>query len=160
MQRELALAICGVFWPLLAASDQPCDQGPGTVTIRGEAAVAHELREVAAAEKGLLFAQNTFADEVFDYLGCVTVADRCWHVVYLSTVWGQSCRATHRLLVFDPSRQFLGQYAGFEALPARIEADSVIFLSQGMAEGGRITFTSAGPPAEVYIGGDKLTFFR
>ena len=112
-----------------------------------------QLKDVALGRDDLLHRHGEFDEELFAYVGCVSIAEHCWHVVYLSTTWGQSCRATHRLLVFQEDRAYLGQYSHFSLEPIGVEGNAVIF-----GDGSTISFGESGPPAKVLLDGDLLEF--
>ena len=153
MKLIQAVILSSVVTGVASAAAPTCDPGRGVVTTRGPEPLTTQLRNVAAARDDLLFRQGQFDEELFVYVGCVAVGELCWHVVYLSTTWGQSCRATHRLLVYQEDLAYVGQYSNFSLEPVGIEGSAVIF-----GDGSRISFGESGPPAKVFLNGDLLEF--
>jgi hypothetical protein len=164
MRRVLfLLTSCCIALPALAAR-VPCGSGVSVRYLAGPEPVASELHAVAQQVPGLFFGRGDFDEERFTYVGAVrTGGGKVWHVAYLSTVWGTSCRATSRLLIFAADKSFVGQYAGMLARPFRIDADSIIFdAPPGAADRltFRLTFTEDGPPLKANFGGDFFVLSR
>ncbi len=147
--------------PALAAR-VPCGSGVSVRYLAGPEPMASELHSVAQQVPGLFFGRGDFDEERFTYVGAVrTAGGKVWHVAYLNTVWGATCRATSRLLIFAADRSFAGQYAGLIVRPFRIDADTIIFDAPPGATNGltfRLTFTDDGPPLKANVGGDYTVF--
>jgi len=87
-----------------------------------------------------LWAEGEFHQQEFKYLG-LTESSKPVHLVLFSTIWGDSCRATNRLLVFDQNHQFLGMYSHLNSI-LRLKSNHLVL------ESGTADFTS-GPPNKI-----------
>lgn len=93
--------------------------GPEPLTSRLWTRIGHEAT-VPVWEAG------TFHEQEFRYIGSVRGASRL-HLVWFSTTWGQGCRATNRLLVYDAGGHLLGHYGLISAKPVRVSGAAVAF---------------------------------
>lgn len=144
----------------VAANEALCGKGASQRRLTGPAPITGKLHVVAERIDGLLFRRGEFDDEQFTYIGLVKARPgTSWHVVYLSTTWGGSCRATTRLLVFSDDMRFVGQYSHFSARPLGTEGDTVFFDSPA-DQGDRITFTADGPPKKAWFDGENFELYR
>ncbi|HEV7816713.1 MAG TPA: hypothetical protein VGP06_16635 [Janthinobacterium sp.] len=138
------------------ATRVPCGSGVSVRYLAGPEPLASELHSIAQQVSGVFFARGDFDEERFTYVGAVhTAGGKTWHVAFLHTVWGTSCRSTSRLLVFSSDKRFVGQYAGLAVRPFRVDADSIIFDTPA-DQGNRLTFTAEGPPLRAQFGGEHV----
>lgn len=161
MGRGGALLLSCVFSTSAIASDAPCGSRGSERSLIGPAPLTAKLRTAAAQRKDILLGQGQFDAETFRYLGEVRrPSGKRWHVAYLETTWGTSCRSTPRLLVYSADLKYLGQYSHFGPRLLRLEGDTIHFDGVEPAEGGKIQFSDQGPPKKAYVDGQSLTFYR
>ncbi len=149
------LAIVASLW-LLGCSVLPaqgqqvpdCSDGASIRRFIGPKPLIHSLWKSLKATKVPLWAKGQFHEQEFKYLG-ITQSAKPVHLVLFSTVWGGSCRATNRLLVFDQSNQFIGMYShlssvkGFENGRLTLESGFADFQSSIPGEIDSSSFESA-----------------
>ena len=110
---------------------------------------------------GLFFKNGEFDKERFAYIGLIKVpSGQSWHIAFLETIWGCSCRHTPRLLVFSSDAHYIGQYSHFNGRQFVVDGDAIIFNDIAPEEGNRIQFTEDGPPARVWIDGESPNFYK
>lgn len=147
--------------PFSVAAQASCDTGRSARSLIGPAPLTAKLRTAAAQAPDIFFRQGEFDAETFRYLGEVRrPSGKRWHVVFLETTWGTTCRSTPRLLVYSADLKYLGQYSHFGARSFRLEGDTIHLDDAEPSEGDKIQFSDQGPPREAHVDGENLTFYR
>jgi hypothetical protein len=137
-----------------------CTQQTLAREVRGPTPLVQKLRHSAlSASKYLFFADSQFHEERFTYIGRVKNKQNFWHAVLLETIWGQSCKLTPRLLIFDSSGRYLGQFSHFSISPSEAKGSDILFPTlSGAPE--LIRFLDTGPPKFALIDGEIHGFYR
>ena len=150
--------------PVVASENNPeCGQGRSQNTLVGPAPLTAQLHASAKNQGGesIFFSKGQFEKETFRYLGEVTVSSaKKWHIVFLTTIWGESCRSTPRLLIFNEDKIFVGQYSHFGPRNIIIDGDTLLFEDADPRYGNKVKFESSGPPQTAYIDGDNFKLYR
>lgn len=104
------------------------------------------------------FVQGQFHHEEFKYIGSIKHVTKIrYELVLLTTIWGEGCRATRRLLIFDPEGKYVGSYASLQDAPIRILNSKLLFPYKSV-DGNNIDFSSANPPSQVRLDGEIFKF--
>jgi hypothetical protein len=145
---------------LTSSSSSPastCTPGRSKRLLLPPTAHAEALRNAAkSAKHSPFFDSGKFDEEWLYYIGRVHSSNsRTLEVAFLETTWGEACRVTRRLLLFDASGKYLGSYGDAPSRPT-IDRHSIVFPVPE-SEGNRIDL-HAGIPAEVRVGGELLAF--
>ena len=149
-----ASIVLGCLSPALAGG---CDSGRSVRRVVGSQELVGRLR--ASAEKATnspFLTRGTFDEEEMRYLGR-TASPGSFDLVLLTTTWGEACRATRRLLVFDNSGIYLGSYAGLSEVPTRLAGNALLFPVQPQ-HGDQIEFSAPQPAPVVRLDGHLLSF--
>ncbi len=112
------LLCCGVLGIGLAAQSpikSDCSDGASIRRFVGPEKTTQSLWLALHETKVPLWSQGEFHDQEFRLLGAAGATDQFQFVLF-TTTWGQACRATTRLLVFDRANRFLGMYSGLDTL--------------------------------------------
>lgn len=120
--------------------------------------VAEHLYQVACrADAGPW--QKGFSEERFTFIGSLTSENGVrFQVAFLSTIWGQSGRATNRLLVYSDKGRYLGRYSGLSSSePPTIISTSAVKFSVPAEYGNEVKF-NAGPPPTMLTDGELYTY--
>lgn len=141
------LAAC-VFGPCAVHADDAGGCAAGGSRIEGPEPLTGRLLAAIPASAGVRFATGTFASEQIDYVGRVAGSSESWQLLYIVTTWGESCRATARLLVFDAAGRYAGNYPGV-ARPDRIAGDRLVFPT-----GEEISLDAATLPSSMFVSGE------
>ena len=142
-----------------SAEESSCDSATDRRELIGPGPLTEKLH-VEATSQNLLFNNGEFHDERFSYIGAVrTVGGAAWHVALVVTTWGQSCRATSRLLIFDRDLHFKGQYSHFQVRRFRVEGASILIADAEQEDGNRIDFDDHGPPETAHFDGDNYELY-
>ncbi len=129
-----------------------CTPGRSKRVLHGPQPLVAELRHAVPTSADVLFPDGEFMLEDFSYVGRVDNGSHAWQLAHLTTVWGQACRATSRLLVFDDQRRYLGNFAGVPA-PSSVAGARVEF------EGADpVLFDGSTPPTQVRVDGEVHEF--
>jgi len=107
----------------------------------GPRPLIEQLWRTAKSAKVPMWGPKEFYEQEFRYLGQTQTA-QAYHLVNFVTIWGQSHRATKRLLVFDSRFHFLGMYSHLDPGVQSLKGNLLIH------ESGQADF-SAGPPAKI-----------
>lgn len=126
-----------------------CSDNAQIREVKGEKIRAEALYDLIK-EKETSWRDN-FHDEEFHYIGRL---ENGLEIAQLTTVWGQACRATNRLLIFHKN-QFIGNYGGIPDTP-KISVNKLIY-DYAKKLGSEIDFQK-GIPKEVYLDGEFFTF--
>jgi hypothetical protein len=137
-----------------AVADDSCATGRSEVQIAGPQPLIQELIKAVPESAGVFFEPGQFDRTQVSYIGRLTVARVFWDLVYLSTYWGESCRETKRLLVFNAAGSYVGNYGGIDQ-PDHLAEDRIIFPA-----GEQVQFDHAGPPDSLYLDGEVHSFDR
>jgi hypothetical protein len=123
--------------------------------------VAKKLFESARTSKpSPFFPTGTFDQEQFRYLGRVEATPTLFfEIAIVETTWGEACRMTRRILVFDKSGEYLGNFAGISKPPLRLEHQAILF-SFLPEDGNRIDFSIGSVPPQIRIDGELHDFER
>jgi hypothetical protein len=105
-------------------------------------------------DQEVFFIGEIVCDQKINFLGATKGKSKrsSFYIIALSTSWGESCKNTSRILVYNNARKYLGSYYS-EFLPTSIANDCLMF------EGGKksSSFTE-GPPKEFSIDGTEFNF--
>ena len=161
--RRLQVAIAATLFAAMAcpasASDD-CAVQARKRTLVGPRPLVTRLHAMAVRQSPG-FERHAFNEEAFRYLGQVRLASgKRWHVVFVSTISGISCRGTQRLFVFRRDMAYLGSYSGFGVYKPRIVKDAIVFDDAHPEDGDRIRFDERGPPKQILIDGELHGFHR
>ena len=100
--------------------------------------------------------KDGFDIETFTYVGNVlTKSGTTYKIGFLETVWGESCRATNRLLIFDAQNKYLGQYYGIDTDPTKIQIRKGVLSFPFESKDGNKLDLDEGPPAKAWLDGDN-----
>jgi hypothetical protein len=95
-----------------------------------------------------------FWAETFTYIGDArTKSGKVYRVGFLTTLWGEACRATNRLFIFSSDNVCLGQYGGISDPPIKI-AGSVLYFPFNEQVGNNLDLEN-GPPPTVWLDGEN-----
>ena len=141
------LAAC-VFGPCAVHADDAGGCAAGGSRIEGPEPLTGRLLAAIPASAGVRFDPGTFVSEQIDYVGRVAGSSESWQLLYIVTTWGQSCRATARLLVFDAAGRYAGNYSGV-ARPDRIAGDRLVFPT-----GEEISLAETRLPGTMFVDGE------
>lgn len=152
------IAVIGfVLTCLSSIVEAGCDSGRSVQNSIGPSELLMKLRANAEATgSSPFFKQGTFDEEELRYLGR-TPAPGAFDLVLLTTTWGEACRATRRLLVFDYSGMYLGCYTGLSAAPTQLVGSALLFPVEPEL-GDRIEFNAQQPVSKVRLDGYRLSF--
>lgn len=147
------LSALSVAWA--GAPARGCDPGRSLRELVGPAETLTRLRAAAErADPSVFFDRGQFDLERLIYLGRAT-GSGAYQAAALEVTWGQACRMTKRLLIFDARGGYVGYYGGFDESPSRLEGTVVLFPFKADL-GDRIDL-AGGPPKEVRVGGRSFT---
>ena len=100
--------------------------------------------------------QNGGTETELTYLGTIKTNKTAYKILNSSWIWGMSKRATNRIIIFDASNQYIGNYYVTTKcdLPNRIENEKLIFLRSDCENcdsiENQIDFTN-GIPEQIFI---------
>ena len=98
--------------------------------------------------------KNGFWNETFSFIGKIhTTNGKIYKIGFLSTIWGESCRATNRLFVFGNDNLCIGQYAGMMEPPIKITGSKLLFPFD--EQYGNIIDFENGPPLQIWLNGEN-----
>jgi len=129
----LALATYGSVTASYAATPRRSLVGPRPLV--------QQLWRSAGSAGVPMWKASEFHEQEFRYLGS-TQSNNPYHLVNFVTIWGQSRRATKRLLIFDSNRQLVGMYSHLDPEVLSLRGNSLI-LEHGLAD------FSVSPPAKI-----------
>jgi len=118
-----------------------CADGASIRKFNGPKPLIQILWKSLKGTKVPIWKRGEFHEQEFNYLGHITT-EHTLHLVNFTTIWGQSCRATKRLLVFDSKNRLLGMYSHLESEIKNIQNNRLIH------ESGQADFTN-GPPSKI-----------
>jgi hypothetical protein len=134
-----------------------CDSGRSVQRVVGPADTVAKLRASAeASANSPFFTYGEFEEEELHYIGR-TSDPGAFDLVLLETTWGESCRMTRRLLVFDNAGNYLGNYGGLSDAPTRLTGNTLFFPVR-QQNGDLIEFSAKIPAPEVWVDGQILSF--
>lgn len=116
MTRIPTLLWCSVLGIALAAQSPAkpdCSDGASIRRFVGPKKNTQALWLSLRGTKVPLWSKGEFHDQEFRIMGTAGSANQ-FQLVLFTTTWGQACRATTRLLVFDRANRFLGMYSGLD----------------------------------------------
>jgi hypothetical protein len=148
------LIVIGLLIPILASANElPCHSTREKRTVIGSEPTASilyaKIRDIYMGSW-----KSGFWDETFTYVGDTHTQDgKTYKIGYLVTIWGESCRATRRLFVFDHNNDYLGQYYGIMLAPTKIVGATLYFPFK--AEDGNTLSLEAGPPKQAWLDGEN-----
>lgn len=151
MKMLVAIAL---LIPILASADEPpChNTNEQRIVVGSEPTASTLYSRIRNIDLGAW--KNGFWDETFTYVGDAhTHAGKTYKVGFLRTVWGESCRATLRLFIFDDSNNYLGQYYGIMSAPTKIVGATLYFPFK--PEEGNTLDLEKGPPKRAWLDGDN-----
>lgn len=151
---RLALTTAMLLSSTASIAEGNCDTGRSEVHVSGPQPLIQELIEAVPQSAGIFFEHGKFHRAQVNYVGRLTGDRTSWDLVYLSTDWGDSCRETKRLLVFDATGSYVGSYSGVDQ-PALLTADRIIFPT-----GEEARFEHASPPDRLYVDGEVYSLER
>lgn len=100
--------------------------------------------------------EDGFSEETFTYIGEVrTKAGKTYRIGYLSTVWGEACRATSRLYIFDGDDRPLGHYDGVIMDPRKVAISGAELKFRFDPKDGNTLDLGNGPPEQAWLDGDN-----
>jgi|GEM_PF-4905734 len=149
-----AIAAALLTLPFATYASDACAPGASRVLVNGPQPVVSLLLAAIPPSAGVRFAPGTFDSEQVDYVGPVPKDRVAWQLLHITTTWGEACRATTRLLVFDRAGNYLGNYYGV-ARPDRVIGDRILFPT-----GEEIRFDGAEPPARLFVDGEAFSFAK
>jgi hypothetical protein len=145
--------------PAIAFAGQlPCGKSYEKRIVKGTAPTATMLyAKIKKIESGAW--KKGFWEETFSYIGDVhTRNGKVYKIGFLTTIWGQACRATHRLFIFGSDNSYLGQYDGITDPPVKISG-SVLYFPYDAQVGNSLDLEN-GPPAQAWLDGQNPGFAR
>lgn len=100
--------------------------------------------------------EDGFSEETFTYIGETrTKAGKTYRIGYLNTVWGQACRATSRLYIFDGDDRPLGHYDGIITDPRKVTITGTVLKFKFDPSDGNTLDLGNGPPERARLDGDN-----
>lgn len=137
------------------AESNSCNTNAEKRTVIGKEPTAKVLyAKLANIELGSW--KSGFSDETFTYIGIVhTKKRKTYKIGYLSTVWGESCRATNRLFIFDGNNKYLGQYDGIMLDPKRVWIAGAVLHFPFKSDDGNTLDLANGPPESAWLDGEN-----
>jgi hypothetical protein len=140
--------------PVVAfAAGSPCGNAHKKRTVKGAEPTASALYyELKSIESGSW--KDGFWDETFMYIGDArTKSGNVYRIGFLTTVWGEACRATNRLFIFNSDNVCLGQYGDMREPPVKISG-SILYFPFKVMEGNTLDLEN-GPPATAWLDGEN-----
>ena len=149
-----AIILVLLLIPIMALADEyPCGDVKEKRIIKGTEPTASMLYENIKHIKNGSW-KNRFWKETFTYIGEVHTPDgKIYKIGFLTTIWGESCRATNRLFVFGNDNICIGQYGGVTEAPLKISG-SKLFFPFNEEYGNKIDFSN-GPPSQIWLDGEN-----
>ena len=137
--------------PNLAFAGEPLCTGHEKRIVKGDEPTANVLyKKLKDIESGSW--ESGFWNETFTYIGDAhTKSGKVYRIGFLITVWGEACRATNRLFIFNSDNVCLGQYGDISEPPIRI-VGSVLHFPVDDKDGSTLDLESA-PPATAWLDG-------
>lgn len=135
------------------AGEPPCGDVHEKRIVEGVEPTATALyKKIKNIESGAW--KNGFWVETFAYIGEVhTRNGKVYKIGFLTTEWGEACRATNRLFIFSSDNACLGQYGGIMEPPVKI-LGSVLYFPFDDQNGNTLDLEN-GPPAQAWIDGEN-----
>lgn len=140
--------------PVVAfAAGPPCGNVHEKRTVKGVEPTATALyNELKNIESGSW--KDGFWDETFIYIGDArTKSGKVYRIGFLATVWGEACRATNRLFIFNSDNVCLGQYGDMREPPVKISG-GILYFPFNVMEGNTLDLEN-GPPATAWLDGEN-----
>ncbi len=141
------------------SSPEKCGSNQSRQILKGPKKLLSQLHKKAEkASNPPFFSNGKFDEEEFKYVGKINLSakDR-FELVLLTTTWGESCRATRRLLVFSADGAYLGNYGSLPEEPSKLIGAKILFPFDERG-GNFIEFSGANPPSEVLLDGENIQF--
>lgn len=159
LRVAVAAMLCAAMACAASASDD-CAVQARKRTLVGPKPLVTRLHAMAVRGSPS-FERYEFNHEEFRYLGQVRLASgKRWHVVFVSTVSGISCRGTQRLFVFRRDMTYLGSYSHVNGYQPKVVRDAIVYDDVDPEYGNRIRFGERGPPKQILIDGEPHGFYR
>mgnify|MGYP001321826265 CR=1 FL=1 len=136
----IARKICQIISMVLLATTVAFSASPKRNLI-GPSPLVNQLWNNSKAGKVPMWKPSEFHEQEFRYLG-QTQSVHPYHLVNFITIWGQSHRATKRLLVFDSKLHFVGMYSHLDPEVKSLQGNILTHAS------GQADFSIA-PPAKI-----------
>lgn len=142
-----------------APSSEKCGLNKSKRILQGPEKLLSQLHKKAEkASDPPFFPQGKFDEEEFKYVGKIKLSEKDrYELVLLTTTWGESCRATRRLLVFNSDGVYLGNYGSLPEEPSKLTGSKVQFPFDE-SDGNVIDFSGAKPQSEVRLDGEVFHF--
>lgn len=152
---KFLIAIALLFPVLAYADDMPCHSDSEKRIVAGQQSTASTLyAHIQHIDMGSW--DKDFWDETFTYIGDAhTKSGVTYKIGFLETIWGESCRATLRLFIFDIRNKYLGQYYGIEVKGKDIKINGAALLFPFDASEGNTLDLENGPPKRAWLDGDN-----
>lgn len=153
----LAAAIVVITVP--ASADEPTGIGCDTNAMKREVVGPKPTADVLYAhlhDVDMGAWDDGFSKETFTYIGEVrTKAGKTYKLGYLATVWGQACRQTTRLYIFDADNRPLGHYYGIGINPRKVTISGTTVTLPIDPNTGNTLDLANGPPKQPWLDGDN-----
>lgn len=160
----LVLSLTSVPWGAPGEEEQCppggcCDDGASIRRLHGPRSRLIQLMKSARSSGDSPFWKSGgFHSEDVYYVGRITNAKQVsFQIVWMTTSWGQACRGTNRLLVFDSDDHFLGSYYGVSDRPNRVDG-STLYFPFDPAHGNVVSFSGEHPPPRIWLDGMVIDF--
>ena len=160
----LVLTLTAVPWGARGEEEQCppggcCDDGASIRRLHGPRARLIQLINSARSSGDSPFWKSgEFHSEDVYYVGRTTNAKQVsFQIVWMTTSWGQACRGTDRLLVFDSDNHLLGNYYGVSDRPNRVDG-STLYFPFDPAHGNVVSFSGEHPPPRIWLDGMVIDF--
>jgi hypothetical protein len=143
----------------IASSSEKCGSNQSRRFIKGPEKLLSQLHKKAEkSPNSPFFPKGKFDEEEFKYVGKIKLSERDrYELVLLTTTWGESCRSTRLLLVFNADGAYLGNYSSLPDEPKKLSGAKLQF-SFDPADGNTIEFTDSMPPSVVRLDGEIIKF--
>ena len=159
MAIKFLIAVTLLFPALAYADDKPCGPDLEKQIVVGQQPTAGTLyTHIQHVEMGAV--DKDFWDETFTYIGDAhTKSGVTYKIGFLEVIWGQSCRATQRLFIFDKDNKYLGQYYGIEVDAKDIKISGAVLHFPFDANDGNTLDLENGPPKQAWLDGDNPRWY-
>jgi hypothetical protein len=104
-----------------------CDDGASVRSFNGPTETVQSFWRELKRSGVPTWGKGSFHRQEFNYIGLIK-SNQPLHVVWFYTEWGQSCRATNRLLLFSKNGKFIGSYSGVGEPSKIVNGNTLQFL--------------------------------
>lgn len=132
-----------------------CSLGSSAANETAQCTVRNPIKQAIAGR----FTAPTKGDVRWSMGGILHVNDRVLCPYLYSRVWGESGRATSRLVIFSGDYTYLGSYS-LTAPQAIRSKNNILYITTMTGDIDKISFQSGVLPKQIYIDGELTSLFK